>query len=819
MMAPPAVQGFKGRTESLEKINRTEGELKQFKKERDDAEMARSGSAAALDALPHLEPAKDQSLAASVESKIEGMKAERESLASGGKKLDEQRRTLKERDSTNTQKETALKTRRQRAKAKPGKDPVAVDLEQAKLAAEQDALEEEAIKKEKDAIALVKKEIEAEDKRIKDALAESKQKLGGLYVLQKLLEQQPWIEDPRPQLKDNVSAAIKDRDAASEKITQCEERIASLKREHEEKYEQIDPEAAAKLAAAKLKEEEEAKAKEAAKEQIGTQAQKSKKATPEKKVVESAESLRKAEEARKKAEASKRADFYKFVEADLSDRTARDLEQRLAELRSKIRAAFPNTPVETISKCPVGKELLDHVARLEEEVDHIAHKAPCHKCQTPNMVDRTKEAKELMLAKVAELKRLEQEDGDTADHRLAKALKSLEDNVDENGKNAGKMLGVLICEDGDGNTVYIYGYSGTLPPQWRIANAKLTNLTRLRDANAQLGEATRKLSEVNGKIAENKKLQEGREAAVKASEAEQAKADKAADEALKAAKEEANTKQAAARALADEQREQAVKAAQQKYFEAAADGSNRDAVESAKKAYTAAHEAADNQFRETLTAAAAKQRDAIDQANQACDTAKAEAKRQHETNVDVMAKNELIKESQELDKQQRALDKERGEWDTRAKKAAEDYPDRAKLDHEIEEAQKEVAAASKQDAALEASTEEKSDGKVIKWARSLSDESTEPPKSDGPEPFDGKLWSKSRDAVTLEAMNKDHDGTPHGVCSAPKMIQTAHRKGLKIVAMAEAWYGGQPNDHGELVASCNTCMKNIGFQLCDNKHD
>jgi len=812
MMAPPAIQGFKARADSLEKINRTEAELKQFKKERDDAEMARSGSAAALDALPLLEIRKDQSLAASAETRIEAMKAERETLNLGGKKLDEGRRALKDRESTNSQKETALKTRRQKAKAKPAKDAAPVDPEQARLAAEQDAQEEEAIKKEKEAVASAKEQIDADDKRIKDELAQSKQKLGGLYVLQKLLEQQPWLEEPVRQLTDNVAASVKDKDAAHEKVAQCEERLANLKREHEQKYEQIDPDAAAKLAAAKLKEEEEARAKEAAKEQSGKDAQKGKKAAPEKKPVENVE-------ARKKAEASKRAEFYKFLETDLSDRTARDLEQRLAELRSKIHAAFPNQPVETISKCPVGRELLDHLARLEEEVDHIAHKAPCHKCHTPNSVDRTEEAKRLMLAKVAELKRLEQEDGDTADHRLAKALKSLEENVDENGKNAGKMLGVLICQDADGNTVYIYGYSGTLPPLWRIANAKLTSLTRLRDAPKQLGEVTQKLGEVNEKVKENKRLQEACEAAVMESETNQAEAAKKADQDLKGAKEEANTKQADARRVAEEQRESAVKAAQQKYFQAAGDGKNREAAESAKKEYAAAYEAADNRFRETVTAALAKQRDAIERANDACEAAKAEAKRQHENSKDVLAKNDLIKESQELDKQQKTLEKERGEWDARATKAAQDYPDRTNLDRDIEKAQKEVDEASKLDAALEASTEEKSDGKVIKWARSLSDESIKPPKSDKPEPFDRKLWSKSGDAVTLAAMNEDHEGTPHGVCSAPKMIQTAHRKGLKIVAMAEAWYGGQPNDHGELVASCNTCMQNIGFQLCDKKHD
>ncbi len=59
------------------------------------------------------------------------------------------------------------------------------------------------------------------------------------------------------------------------------------------------------------------------------------------------------------------------------------------------------------------------------------------------------------------------------------------------------------------------------------------------------------------------------------------------------------------------------------------------------------------------------------------------------------------------------------------------------------------------------------------------------------------------------------NGTPHGVCAAPKMIQEAHRQGLTIVGIAEAWYGGgnvQP--HGALVASCATCKSNLDVQLC-----
>lgn len=60
------------------------------------------------------------------------------------------------------------------------------------------------------------------------------------------------------------------------------------------------------------------------------------------------------------------------------------------------------------------------------------------------------------------------------------------------------------------------------------------------------------------------------------------------------------------------------------------------------------------------------------------------------------------------------------------------------------------------------------------------------------------------------------DGTPHGVCAAPKLIQEAYRLGKVPLALAEVWYGGgnvQP--HGALVASCSTCRKNLDVQLCD----
>ena len=79
---------------------------------------------------------------------------------------------------------------------------------------------------------------------------------------------------------------------------------------------------------------------------------------------------------------------------------------------------------------------------------------------------------------------------------------------------------------------------------------------------------------------------------------------------------------------------------------------------------------------------------------------------------------------------------------------------------------------------------------------------------------DAILRSASGAVESIEKLNHGNTKTPHGVCAAPKMIQQAHQKGLVPIGMAEAWFGGGDNAHGEFVASCDTCMKNVGFQLC-----
>jgi hypothetical protein len=86
-------------------------------------------------------------------------------------------------------------------------------------------------------------------------------------------------------------------------------------------------------------------------------------------------------------------------------------------------------------------------------------------------------------------------------------------------------------------------------------------------------------------------------------------------------------------------------------------------------------------------------------------------------------------------------------------------------------------------------------------------------------PLDGdgaSLRSIGGKVVGLDTLNTpQHKGTPHGVCSAPKLIQQALADGFTPTEMAEMWYGdGATNTHGEFVVSCSTCMGNIGFQLC-----
>ncbi len=380
-------------------------------------------------------------------------------------------------------------------------------------------------------------------------------------------------------------------------------------------------------------------------------------------------------------------ELTKLFEKDRSGSTPRLIEQELATLREKLKS-FPPQPVTATAPCPARQALTKFVNKLEEEVDKLAHRAKCHLCGKENGTDRTEEAKQLINAKVAKLEELGKRANDTGlspaektDYALAKALESMRTAEDENGKTAGKMLGVLICKTPSGEIVHLYGYSGTLGANSRIAEAEVAKIQHQLD--------------IPGKI-------QAKEEEIKASKAAILAAQKRVEDATEAAK-----------------------GKDQKSTEAKALGAEKAAL------------------------------------------------------------GQLRQKDEKLGKELEALEA------TRPKNLDQ-------LGKDLAQAKEKAAEASRLDSAVEDST-------AGNWVRSL--------------PPDGVLKSASGDTVSLEALNKDHTGTPHGVCSAPKMIQEARSKGYEILGMAEAWYGGDPNPHGELVASCTTCMKNIGFQFCDKaKH-
>jgi hypothetical protein len=379
-------------------------------------------------------------------------------------------------------------------------------------------------------------------------------------------------------------------------------------------------------------------------------------------------------------------DLKKLFEKDRSTITPRLIEQDLAILRQKL-AAFPAQTVGA-APCPARTDLTQFVAKLEQEVDKLAHKAKCHLCPSVNGVDRTADAKALINAKVAALEQLAARADDSGlspaekiDYALAKSLNSLRTQNDENGKTAGKMIGVLICRKRPGGEiVHLYGYSGTLASNSRLADAEVIKIQR------QL--------EIPDKIAA-------------------------------------------------------------KQLEVA---TNQASVDSAERDVAAA-------------VLGAKDKDPKGPEAKLVATSKSAAG---------ALRDKQAKLAKELTALQGSLP-----------------PDLPALRGQLAAAQVRATQASVEDTALETST-------AGSWVRSL--------------PETGQLTSASGDTVSLEALNTGHDGTPHGVCAAPKMIQQAHAQNYEIVGMAEAWYGGGTNTHGELVASCTTCMKNVGFQFCGNTH-
>lgn len=78
-------------------------------------------------------------------------------------------------------------------------------------------------------------------------------------------------------------------------------------------------------------------------------------------------------------------------------------------------------------------------------------------------------------------------------------------------------------------------------------------------------------------------------------------------------------------------------------------------------------------------------------------------------------------------------------------------------------------------------------------------------------------------AAGLQALGLPPRGVPTGTgeCCAPKLLDAAARRGLRPVALAEAWWepaatrAARP-DHGELKSPCDEkCLPILGFLLCD----
>lgn len=474
-------------------------------------------------------------------------------------------------------------------------------------------------------------------------------------------------------------------------------------------------------------------------------------------------------------------DFLAPFEKGRVDAAPRLIEQDLVKLRAALQA-LPVGPPENVARCAAKVELEEFVEKLQEEVDHVAHMAPCHKCKADNPltpskgVDRSKRAKDLIDEKVKELEALaagtkvplDTPEG-RADKALADALKRMRDETDENGKNAGKMLGVLVCEDKDGKEVLIYGYSGTLGVNSRMAEKEKF------ETDLQI--------DPGGKLVENRVKQEAadrdialKEAALKKlpefDEVEAARNKQTVAEARK--KEIENLLKTPKKGSGIPPLEEGVKKALE--IELAA---IPDRIEAAKAGVTEAQSAL------AATVEGRRLKKAKDD--------KQELERYAKRLTDEKKKqDDLLKPPKELE----------GKVDESAAYVKEQ---REKAAAKQEELKLKLAAATEKVRQASVDDTHWEDATAARWVRSL--------------PEKGDLSSVGGDTVSLESLNKDHFDTPHGVCSAPKMVQSALARagaeGLQVKGMAEAWFGGGPNAHGELVASCNTCMKNIGFQFCE----
>jgi hypothetical protein len=500
---------------------------------------------------------------------------------------------------------------------------------------------------------------------------------------------------------------------------------------------------------------------------------------------EKAEQVRVADFRRKEEET-----FLAPFEKDRRGATPRQIEQDLVDLRKKLEA-FPEGPIADVAKCTARDQLKSHVENLQAEVDHIAHKAKCHRCppESPAKgIERDAAAKKLIFDKIKELEeyasgaRKPGNEAEFADQQLALALHSMMNDADENGKVSGKMLGVLVCKTPSGEPVLLYGYSGTLGPNSRIAEREKFFIDLQIDPAGKLEANRLKQADAQAKIDLAAAELERTAAAKEVSDARRRRAaleqtEKKLRQLLAPPKKKAPPKKSGA-AVAESKPEPAEP-------EPPID---KGAIESALQ-----ENAEKMKVEEELIAAAEEK------LNASVEAKRLQVAKQDKLALEAHAKrlaDEKRKQEAELAVPPELKDNEAAAREHVEKKKAEAAKKQEDLKVQLAEAETKIKAASKLDDQLESST-------GSRWVRSI--------------PEDGKLVSAGGDTVSLALLNTDHFDTPHGVCSAPKMIQTARAQKLEIVSMAEAWFGHGPNQHRELVASCNTCMKNIGFQCCEVK--
>ena len=91
---------------------------------------------------------------------------------------------------------------------------------------------------------------------------------------------------------------------------------------------------------------------------------------------------------------------------DQKGRALRNIEEDLQEMQRQLKK-FKKKKLGVVSSCKEYANLESHVNKLEEYVDHRAHRAKCHKCKNERSIERSKRAKTLIELKIKYLESLE----------------------------------------------------------------------------------------------------------------------------------------------------------------------------------------------------------------------------------------------------------------------------------------------------------------------------------------------------------------------------------------------------------------------------